>query len=158
MVLWFVLGCVVGSFLMIILVLNVQLAYMDSKKIIPIATQICLPVFDGIAPDDWYAPISFSWGNTTWQTCLAQLSATPLINMKEEFGNAIFLQIIGNQDYIFSNSSFQHPTRKYLLSLYYFVLTHENNYSQTLIVASSGEFQPARWQAYIEGIWELQVS
>lgn len=126
------------------------------QKLVPIAEKISLDVFDAMAPDDWYAPIVFSWEHRTWTTSLAQVSENPLEKLKEILGETIFNQIIEKQGYKHPKGEFETYTGTYHLCLYYCFLDSDSSDNQTLIVVSCGESQPARWMAYVEGIWEVK--
>ncbi|MCU0391888.1 MAG: hypothetical protein MUE81_12280 [Thermoflexibacter sp.] len=127
------------------------------QKLIPIAEKICLEVFDDTEPDDWHAPISFSLGNQEWVMSLAQLSAMPLVAIKEKLGEDIFHYIIEKQGYLHPKTEFQTYEGLSQLALYYFTFRSKDKDNQILIVSSCGEFQPMRWKAYIEGIWEIRT-
>jgi hypothetical protein len=128
---------------------------MTHKKLIPIAEKISLDVFDGMEPDDWHAPFAVSWAGQTWTVSLAQLSENPLAKLKAHLGESIFEQVVEKQGYVPSPDLFQSYRGTRDLSLYYCFLDDHLPDKQILAIVSCGEFQPARWQAYIEGIWQF---
>jgi hypothetical protein len=115
-------------------------------------------VYDGFEPDDWYQPNPLNYEKMDWYFTFAELTKNKFENLYLFLGKESFEKIIQLQNIQPPITEFQIFKGVSGLELYYFLAEIESSDNQALILISFGEFQPARYMAHLEGIWEIEIA
>ncbi len=111
--------------------------------------------YDGREPDDWYAPVQVPMGKPAWAFSLAEVDANPFKDLLGLLGKDAFDQIMQKQGYSYPKGEFETYTGEDKLALYYYTRDDEQADARKLIIVSSGEYQPGRIMAHVEGFWRV---
>jgi hypothetical protein len=125
---------------------------------------LCIPLdlekqfylFDGMEPDDYYAKIPIPQKPLDWSFSLGEIYGNPFEKLVDFLGQEAFQQIIDSQGIIIPQNEWERFKGSSGLRLYFYFRNSELPDYQLLILISSGEFQPARYMAHLEGIWKVQ--
>ena len=109
-------------------------------------------VYDDMEPD-WKKPIAIPKGKPDWAFTFAELKGFKAL--KEKLGEATIKQIMQKHKFALPKTEFDGYRGKDGLSLHYYVRPGTKASSQLLFIVSMGEYQPARYIAHLEGIWEI---
>ncbi len=112
-------------------------------------------VYDGMEPDDWYAPLQVPGGKAEWAFSLAELHKHPFEHLREILGESAFQQIMAYHGYRYPVGEFDTYVGKHRSRLYYFMRQDVESGPTILIFVSTGEFQPGRVIADVEGAWSV---
>lgn len=111
--------------------------------------------YDGREPDDWYAPVQVPMGKPEWAFSLAEVESNPFKNLLGLLGKDAFDQIMQKQGYRYPQGEFETYIGEDRLQLYYYTRDDEQPDARKLIIVSSGEYQPGRIMAHVEGFWRV---
>lgn len=111
--------------------------------------------YDGTEPDDWYAPVQVPMGKPEWAFSLAELDKNKFQKLKGLLGEEAFGQIMKKQGYREPEGEFETYVGEDKLPLYYYLRDDEEKGAKKLILVSTGEYQPGRIIANIEGFWRV---
>ncbi|MCU0444613.1 MAG: hypothetical protein MUE85_06805 [Microscillaceae bacterium] len=112
-------------------------------------------VFDDIEPNDYYQMIEFP-NYPAWNFSLAEIYNQPFGHLVNVVGNELLTQIIDSQGIKIPQTEWETYRGGDNLPLYYYLRSGKTSDYQLLIIVSSGEFQPARYIANIEAVWEIK--
>jgi hypothetical protein len=115
----------------------------------------CRPAFDGREPDDWDAPLHVTGAGYALTFSLAEVQRHPFIALKTLLGEDAFEAIMQAQGYRHPQGQWETYVGADRLPLYYF--TREGLQPETfyLVLVSTGEYQPGRVIAHVEGVWQV---
>lgn len=113
-------------------------------------------VYNGFEPNDWYQLIKLPDEKANWSFTFAQLIKNSFKNLHIFLGEESFEKIIQLQNIQRPRTEFEIYSGSNGLQLYYFLAEIDSSNNQALILISFGEFQPARYMAHLEGIWEIE--
>lgn len=113
-----------------------------------------LAVYDG-SPEDWYAPVSVPMGLPHWTFTLAEIDGQSFARLEIILGTGNFNRMLETQGYVRPQTEFEDYWGECRLPLRYYTRESKEAGICELILVSFGEFQPMRWIANIEGIWQV---
>lgn len=114
-----------------------------------------MPVYDG-SPEDWHQPINLPIGQPHWAFTLAEIESQGFAQLKDILGSSPFQIILETQGYTHPKTLFEGYRGADNLPLYYYTRSNPQDDTWNLILISWGEYQPMRWIAYLEGIWQVR--
>lgn len=106
-------------------------------------------IFDGMEPDDWRAPLASPHARGL---DLATLSANGIDRLAPTMEPKIFAEICERSGVVHTQSTFSSFVDARGLVVYY-VIRLVGTHSRELIIGSVGEYQPARYRAWILSVW-----
>jgi hypothetical protein len=115
-----------------------------------------LAVYDGcLEDDDWHTPIAVPQGIPRWNFTLAEIDPQDFKQLRERLGDETFQAIATTQGYLHPPNECSSYRGNDNLPLHYYIRETHQPHIQDLILVSFGEFQPMRWLAHIEGVWQI---
>ncbi|WNZ45335.1 hypothetical protein Q2T42_26460 [Leptolyngbya boryana CZ1] len=115
-----------------------------------------MDAYDG-SPDgeDWNCPVKVPMGISRWDFTLAEIDRQDFKQLRDQLGDANFQTIVETQGYVHPQNELSTYRGEDDLSLRYYIRETDQAKVKDLILVSFGEFQPCRWVAHIEGIWQI---
>jgi hypothetical protein len=113
-------------------------------------------VYDGREPDNWNAKIEVPMGKPEWAFSLAEVEAKPFKQLRGLLGDEAFDQIMEKQGYRYPEGEFGRYLGEDRLPLYYYTRDDEQPGARKLVIVSTGEYQPGRIMAHVEGFWRVE--
>lgn len=114
-----------------------------------------IKVYDG-NPEDWQQPINLPLGPSHWAFTLAEISSQSFTQLEDILGSESFQIILKTQGYTHPKTEFEGYRGADNLPLCYYTRSNPQDSTWDLILISLGEYQPMRWMAYLEGIWQVR--
>ena len=111
--------------------------------------------YDGPPPSDWYAPVQVPMGKADWAFSLAEVEENKFEKLKDKLGQENFDKIMETQGYVYPNGPFETYRGEDKLPLYYYTRKSDQADTTELVIVSSGEYQPGRLKAHVEGFWRV---
>jgi hypothetical protein len=112
-------------------------------------------IFDGFEPQDWHEEIAilplFPFLRFTW----AELAGQPFAHLKGLVSAPYFQQIIENQHIAVPQNQWQTYCGMGGLPIYYLQKYDERHNTSLLVLISFGEYQPSRYIAHLEGVYQV---
>jgi hypothetical protein len=127
----------------------------EPVEVTPVDLTLRARVFDGLAPNDWSAPISVPNAPEDWAFSLAEVEAQPFVELLDLLGKPAFLKVMQSKRYEAPRNEFQTYVGADQLPLYFCWRSEAETGDTLLLVVSTGEFQPARIMAHFEGAWRV---
>jgi hypothetical protein len=122
----------------------------------PIELTRRMDAYDGSPDgDDWYAQIAVPMGIPRWNFTLAEIDGQSFSQLQDLLGAKNFQKIVATQGYINPPTQFGGYRGEDNLQLRYYIRATDRSNIQELFIVSFGEYQPARWLAHIEGLWQI---
>ncbi|MFO1469983.1 MAG: hypothetical protein U1F27_02940 [Turneriella sp.] len=109
-------------------------------------------VCDDTEPD-WKKPIAIPNGKPEWAFTFAE--AKPFKELKDKLGMSNFKTLMAKHRFKMPKTEFDGFKGRDGLPLHYYLRPGAAAGQQLLFVVSLGEYQPARYIAHLEGIWQL---
>lgn len=109
-------------------------------------------VYDDTEPD-WKKPIAIPNGKPEWAFTFAE--AKPFKELKDKLGMSNFKTLMAKHRFKMPKTEFDGFKGRDGLPLHYYLRPGAAAGQQLLFVVSLGEYQPARYIAHLEGIWQL---
>lgn len=109
-------------------------------------------VYDDTEPD-YKKPIPIPQGKSDWSFTFGELKSFK--TLKEKLGEPQVNQIMTKHRFKIPQGEFGGYRGKDGLALHYYVRPAAKTGTQLLFIVSMGEYQPARYIAHLEGIWEV---
>jgi len=110
-------------------------------------------VYDDTEPD-WKKPVAIPKGKPEWAFTFAELKTFK--DLKAKIGEGPVNQIMKAHKFPIPKKEFDGYRGKDRLDLHYYVRPGPKAGVHLLFVVSMGEYQPARYMAHLEGIWEVK--
>lgn len=111
-------------------------------------------IFDGFEPQDWNEEMAllplFPFLRFTW----AELAGQPLRALQSLVSASSFKQIVENQHIAVPRNEWQTYRGMDGLPTYYLQKYDEKRNVSLLVLISFGEYQPSRYIAHLEGVYE----
>jgi hypothetical protein len=125
-------------------------------RIEPINLTRRMDAYDG-SPDgnDWYAQIAVPMGIPRWNFTLAEIDRQSFSQLQEILGAENFQKIVATQGYIHPLTQLGGYRGEDNLQLRYYIRATDRSAISELVIVSFGEYQPSRWLAHIEGLWQI---
>lgn len=98
--------------------------------------------------------ISIPKGKPEWAFSSGELKGFK--RLREKLGEKEFIQLMTKHKFALPRKEFDGYRGKDGLSLQYYVRPGAKAGSQLLFIVSMGEYQPTRYIAHLEGIWEIR--
>ncbi len=112
--------------------------------------------YDGCLGDvDWERSIQVPMGISRWNFTLAEIDRQDFGQLKAELGEKNFQTIVSTQGYVHPEDESSCYRGDDELPLYYYFRDTDSPNVRELILVGFGEMQPQRWNANIEGIWQV---
>ncbi|MGI0495295.1 hypothetical protein ACN4EG_26245 [Alkalinema pantanalense CENA528] len=105
--------------------------------------------------DDWHSPVKVPMGLARWNFTLAEIDRQTFEQLRDRLGEANFQTIVGTQGYEHLQNDGSTYRGEDNLPLHYYIRETDQAGISDLILVSFGEFQPSRWMAHVEGIWQI---
>lgn len=115
-----------------------------------------MDAYSGPEPNDWYALINVPMGKPDWAFSLAEINDTKFGNLEKILGKENFDKIMEKQGYVYPNGPFQTYCGEDGLPVYYYTRKGDQPDTTELVLVSTGETQPGRVKAHIEGFWRVK--
>jgi hypothetical protein len=115
-----------------------------------------MDAYDG-SPDgeDWNCPVKVPMRISRWDCTLAEIDRQDFKQLREQLGDANFQTIVETQRFVHPQNELSTYRGEDDLPLRYYIRKADQVKVNDLILVSFGEFQPCRWVAHIEGIWQI---
>ncbi len=113
-----------------------------------------MDAYDGTV-DDWYALVKIPLSPRYRDFALAEIDGQYFHELEDILGAENFHQIVETQGYVVPQGEFDVYKGEDNLMLRYYTRATEEPGTRELIIASFGEFQPGRWVAHVEGVWQV---
>ena len=124
----------------------------DGIRLKPVDLKGKASVYDDTEPD-YKKPIAIPKGKSDWAFTFGELKSFK--TLKEKLGETQVDQIMTKHKFKIPQGEFGGYRGKDGLDLHYYVRPGPKAGSQLLFIVSMGEYQPARYMAHLEGIWEV---
>lgn len=124
----------------------------DGIRLKPVDLKGKASVYDDTEPD-YKKPIAIPKGKSDWSFTFGELKSFK--TLKEKLGEAQLNQIMTKHKFKIPKGEFDGYRGKDRLDLHYYVRPGSKAGTQLLFIVSMGEYQPARYMAHLEGIWEV---
>lgn len=125
-------------------------------RVEPIDLTRRMDAYDGSPDgDDWYAQIAVPMGIPRWNFTLAEIDGQSFSQLQDLLGAENFQKIVATQGYIHPLTHVGEYRGEDNLSLRYYIRATDRSVIRELFIVSFGEYQPARWLAHIEGLWQI---
>ncbi|MBD2329137.1 hypothetical protein [Alkalinema sp. FACHB-956] len=112
--------------------------------------------YDGdITEDDWEHPIPVPMGISRWNFTLTEIDRQDFRQLREALGEKNFHEIVTTQGYLDPDDESLCYRGDDDLPLYYYFRQTDVPTVRELFLVGFGEVQPQRWNANIEGIWQV---
>lgn len=108
---------------------------------------------DGLEPDDYGLLLELPGGKPSQRFSLSEICRNPFEALRGILGGPAFDVLVAAHGFRIPVGEFETWVGEGDLSLYYFLRDSDLQGSRELVVVAFGEFQPARYKVYIEGIW-----
>lgn len=115
-----------------------------------------MQAFDGPSPNDWNAPVQVPMGKKEWAFSLAEIEKNKFEKLIDLLGQENFDKIMEAQGYVYPKGPFATYVGEDKLPLYYYTRKSDQAGATELVIVSSGEFQPGRQMAHVEGFWRVK--
>lgn len=125
----------------------------DGIRLKPVDLKGKASVYDDTEPD-YKKLIAIPKGKPTWSFTFGELKSFK--TLKEKLGEAQLNQIMTKHKLKIPQGEFGGYRGKDNLDLHYYVRPGPKEGIQLLFIISMGEYQPARYIAHLEGIWEVR--
>lgn len=109
-------------------------------------------VYDDTEPD-YKKPIPIPKGKSDWSFTFGELKSFK--TLKEKLGETQINEIMTKHKFRIPQGEFGRYRGKDGLDLHYYFRPGPKAGRQLLFIVSMGEYQPARYIAHLEGIWEV---
>lgn len=124
----------------------------DGVRLKPVDLKGKASVYDDTEPD-YKKPMAIPQGKSDWSFTFGELKSFK--TLKEKLGETHVHQIMTKQKFKIPQGEFGGYRGKDGLALHYYVRPGTKAGTQLLFIVSMGEYQPARYVAHLEGIWEV---
>lgn len=123
-----------------------------SVRLKPVDLKGKVSVYDDTEPD-YKKSIPIPQGKSDWSFTFGELKSFK--NLKEKLGEPQVNQIMTKHRFKIPQGEFGSYRGKDGLDLHYYIRPGPKAGRQLLFIVSMGEYQPARYIAHLEGIWEV---